>query len=83
MINKPPPPTDQTPVGNIFGWRVSLIGLVLIVALAALAAYRHYSLSVPVGFDDPLEQEGSKEYHQEKAARERAAQDSIRSKRQQ
>ncbi|MCP9237781.1 hypothetical protein [Lewinella sp. JB7] len=82
MIRQPPSKPDEEATGNIFGWRISLIGLGLILLLAALAAYRHYTLSVPVGFDDPLEQEGRQEYHQEKAARERARQDSLRLNRQ-
>lgn len=70
---------DGQPASNIFGWRFSLIGLALIVALAALAAYRHYTLEVPVGFDDPLEQPESKNYYRDKADREAAAAaDSLR-----
>lgn len=65
---------------NIFGWRISLIGLLLILGLAALAAYRHYTLDVPVGFDDPLEEPESKNYYREKADREAATADSLRQK---
>ncbi|WP_116109026.1 hypothetical protein [Lewinella sp. IMCC34191] len=67
--------------GNIFGWRISLIGLVIILFLAALAAYRHYTMDVPVGFDDPLEQPESRGYYQEKAERERAAADTLHQQR--
>lgn len=69
---------DGDYVGNIFGWRLSLIGLVLIVALGSLAAYRHYVLDVPVGFDDPTTVPESKHYHHERAAQEKAAADSLR-----
>jgi hypothetical protein len=69
-----PPAPDE---GNVFGWRISAIGLIVIALLAAFAAYRHYTLDVPVGFDDPLEQPGSRGYYQEKAAREAAA-DTLR-----
>ncbi len=48
-------PYDGDYVGNIFGWKLSMVGLLLIVLLASLAAYRHYSLDVPIGFEDPLE----------------------------
>ncbi len=48
-------PYDGDYVGNIFGWKLSLLGLALIVLLSSWAAYRHYTLDVPVGFDDPLE----------------------------
>lgn len=72
--------SDSTPPpsGNLFGWKISLIGLVLIVALGALAAYRHYTLDVPVGFEDPLQMPESRGYYQEKADRERASQDTLR-----
>jgi hypothetical protein len=69
-----PPPSEE---GNIFGWRISLIGLVVITILVAVAAYRHYALDAPVGFDDPLETPGSRGYYQEKAAQEAAA-DTLR-----
>ena len=69
---------DEAPASNIFGWRVSLIGLALILGLAALAAYRHYTLDVPIGFDDPLEQPESKNYYRDKADREAAAADTLR-----
>jgi len=48
-------PYDGDYVGNIFGWKLSMYGLVLILGFCALAAYRHYTMDVPVGFDDPLE----------------------------
>ena len=54
-------PYDGDYIGNIFGWKISLVGLVLIVALTALAAYRHVTLDVPLGFKDPLEMEREKE----------------------
>ena len=53
-------PHDGEYIGNIFGWKVSLIGLVVIVFFVSLAAYRHYTLDVPIGFDDPLEAESEK-----------------------
>lgn len=83
MIIRPHNEPDEQASGNIFGWKISLIGLAVIVALAALAAYRHYTLRVPVGFDDPLEQTESRGYYQDKAERERAAEDSLRHQRKQ
>lgn len=47
-------PYDGDYVGNIFGWKLSMIGLVVITLLCLLAAYRHYTMDVPVGFEDPL-----------------------------
>lgn len=48
-------PFDGDYVGNIFGWKLSMIGLVVIGLLCVMAAYRHYTMDVPIGFDDPLE----------------------------
>ncbi|MBC6993455.1 hypothetical protein QWY85_16495 [Neolewinella lacunae] len=53
-------PFDGDYIGNIFGWRVSLIGAVVILGLIAFAAYRHYTLGVPVGFEDQMETEGER-----------------------
>lgn len=53
-------PYDGDYIGNIFGWKVSFIGLGVIVFFVAWAAYRHYTLGVPVGFEDPLEKEAEK-----------------------
>lgn len=78
MPREPRTDPDHPPSGNLFGWKISLIGLVLIVGLGALAAYRHYTLDVPVGFDDPLESPDSRGYYQEKAERERASRDTLR-----
>lgn len=78
MIFKKPPDDDESQYeGNIFGWRVSLIGLLVLLALAALVVYRTRSLNVPVGFEDPLKMEDRRGYYQEKAAREKAAEDSL------
>ena len=70
--------SDRPQSGNLFGWRISLIGLTLILVLTALAAYRHYTMDVPVGFTDPLAVPDARGYYQEKADRERAHEDSLR-----
>ncbi|MEO0732662.1 MAG: hypothetical protein AAFZ52_07500 [Bacteroidota bacterium] len=54
-------PFDGDYIGNIFGWKISMIGLVVIVFFTALIAYRHWSMDVPIGFADPLETEEVKE----------------------
>lgn len=46
-------PFDGDYIGNIWGWRVSMIGAAVIVLLSAFAAYRHYTLDVPFGLEDP------------------------------
>lgn len=66
------------PPSNVFGWKISIIGLVTMLVLGIFIAYRTISLGVPVGFEDPLEQPERKGYYQEKADREAAATDSLR-----
>jgi len=50
-------PFDGEYIGNIWGWRLSLISAVMIVGLLGIVAYRHYALDVPLGFEDPMEQD--------------------------
>lgn len=50
-------PNDGPYVGNFFGWRVSLIGAVVILSLIAWAAYRHYTMDAPFGMEDPNQQD--------------------------
>ena len=50
-------PFDGEYIGNIWGWRISLIGAAVIVLLSAFAAYRHYTLGVPFGLEDPAKTE--------------------------
>lgn len=38
--------------GNIWGWKFSIYGLVLILILMGLMIYRHISLGVPFGSPD-------------------------------
>ncbi|MCB0571165.1 MAG: hypothetical protein KDC66_15435 [Phaeodactylibacter sp.] len=42
--------------GNIWPWKFSILGLALIILLGVVIAYRHYSMKVPIGFEDPLKQ---------------------------
>ncbi|SEQ05786.1 hypothetical protein [Neolewinella agarilytica] len=53
-------PYDGEYIGNIFGWKISFIGLGVILLFSAVIAYRHYTMDVPLGFDDPLESEEEK-----------------------
>lgn len=48
-------PFDGEYIGNIWGWRISMIGAAVIVLLSAFAAYRHHSLGVPFGLEIPEE----------------------------
>jgi hypothetical protein len=45
-------PFDGEYIGNIWGWRLSLIGLGVLVFFLGLIAYRHYALDVPLGFEE-------------------------------
>lgn len=67
-------PYDGEYIGNVFGWKISLIGLGVILFFVALAAYRHYSLDVPVGFEDPLGTEEEKAKYAPAPARRDTAQ---------
>ena len=42
---------------NIWGWKFSRFGLLLIGSLSALAVYRHITLDVPFGYDPSVEEE--------------------------
>ena len=44
-------PFDGEYVGNIWGWKFSLIGLVVILLSLGLLIYRHYSSGIPFGED--------------------------------
>lgn len=46
-------PFDGEYIGNIWGWKFSLIGGVFIALLLCFAAYRHYTMGVPLGMEDP------------------------------
>lgn len=48
-------PFDGEYIGNIWGWRFSLVGLGLIVLLSSVMVYRHWALGVPFGGQEPIE----------------------------
>ncbi|MCB0581504.1 MAG: hypothetical protein KDD10_19615 [Phaeodactylibacter sp.] len=52
-------PFDGDYVGNIWGWKFSLFGAALILLLLVVIAYRHYTLDVPLGLEDPLKREAA------------------------
>lgn len=68
-------PYDGDYIGNIFGWKLSAYGAIFILVLLAIAAYRHYTLDVPVGFDGPTEEEKAR---YAPAGRADRAKDSLR-----
>ena len=40
-------------IGNMFGWRISIIGAIVILLLGGLIIYRHVTMGVPFGMEDP------------------------------
>jgi len=71
MADEPRDPFDGDYIGNIFGWKISFIGLAVIVFFAIVIAYRHYALDAPIGFQDPLEMESEKAKYAPPGAAER------------
>lgn len=49
-------PFDGEYVGNIWGWKFSLIGLVLMLLLLSVMLYRHWKLGVPFGAEQQAEE---------------------------
>ena len=54
-------PFDGEYIGNIWGWKFSLFGGAVIVLLLAVVIYRHQTMDVPVGFEDPFIEQASPE----------------------
>jgi hypothetical protein len=50
-------PFDGEYIGNIFGWKFSIIGLILILLLGGLMLYRHCAMDVPFGLDSEAKEE--------------------------
>ncbi len=48
---------EEDYIGNIWGWRFSMIGLALILLMLALMIYRHYTLDIPFGGEEPASPE--------------------------
>lgn len=44
-------PFDGEYIGNIWGWKFSMIGLVIILLLLGIMLYRHWKLGVPFGLE--------------------------------
>ncbi len=41
-------PFDSEYLGNIWGWKISYIGLVVIVLMTGIMAYRYFVLDIPL-----------------------------------
>ncbi len=50
-------PMDGEYIGNIWGWKISFMGLALILILLSIMIYRHYALGVPFGQEPPAQEE--------------------------
>lgn len=49
-------PEDPEYPGNIWGWKFSIFGLVLILIFGGLMVYRHVSMGIPFGEFEPKEE---------------------------
>ncbi len=47
----------QEATGNMWGWKFSKIGALVIGGLIAIAVYRHITMDVPFGYDAKVEDE--------------------------
>lgn len=43
---------DGKYLGNVWGWKVSMVGGIVLSALLALMIYRHVSMGVPPGYEE-------------------------------
>jgi len=59
-MNDQKDPFDGDYIGNIFGWKISFIGLGVMLLLGTVIGYRHYTTGEPLGFEDPLGSEEEK-----------------------
>ena len=41
-------PSEEDYIGNIWGWKFSIFGLVLILLFCGLLAYRYYAMGIPI-----------------------------------
>ena len=49
-------PDDSQYVGNIFGWKISIIGAVVLVLVSALIAYGHFTGKIDIETGKPIPQ---------------------------
>ncbi|MEM6697037.1 MAG: hypothetical protein AAF806_05095 [Bacteroidota bacterium] len=52
-------PSDQEYMGNIWGWKFSIAGLILIIIFGLLLAYRTFVMEIPISNQEasPFRQE--------------------------
>jgi len=50
-------PMDGDYIGNIWGWKISYLGLALILIMLAMMIYRHIAMDKPFGAPEPQQQE--------------------------
>ncbi len=43
---------EQEYIGNIWGWKFSFMGLILILTFSSILFYRHYVLGVPLQVEE-------------------------------
>jgi len=48
---------DGDYIGNIWGWKISYLGLALILIMLAMMIYRHIAMDKPFGAPEPQQQE--------------------------
>lgn len=56
MSDEKKDPFDGDYIGNIWGWRFSITGAIVLLLLIGLMVYRHYQLDVPFGEPAPAEE---------------------------
>ena len=47
-------PDDSQYIGNFFGWKISIIGAVVILAVGLLIAYGHYTGKIDIRTGQPI-----------------------------
>lgn len=47
-------PDDDNYVGNIFGWKISIIGAIVLVLVCALIAYGHFTGKIDITTGEPI-----------------------------
>ena len=49
-------PDDSQYVGNIFGWKISIIGAIVLLLFGILIAYGHYTGKIDITTGQPINQ---------------------------